>query len=114
MQASLRSLRKLGCALPVSKDGRPRSGLMVRDASRSQACAGCVNRVATLLTTRGQPVRQELLRRKEAGRRTKQCARSLFQSRYGRLGSRRPVAAPYASKNRTERSGERQRCWLHS
>jgi hypothetical protein len=38
----------------VSKDGRPRSGLMVRDA--------------TLLTMRGQPVRPELLRRKEAGR----------------------------------------------
>ena len=40
MQASLRSLRKLGCALPVSKDGRPRSGLVVRDAA--------------LLTMRGQ------------------------------------------------------------
>ena len=31
-----------------------------------------------------------------------------------RLGSRRPVAAPFASKNRTGRPGERQRCWFHS
>ena len=43
MQASLRSLRKLGCALPVSKDGRPRSGLVVE-----------TRRCATLLTMRGQ------------------------------------------------------------
>ena len=55
MQASLRSLRKLGCALPVSKDGRPRSGLVVE-----------TRRCATLLTMRARtqvPTRISAFRR---------------------------------------------------
>jgi hypothetical protein len=61
----------------VSKDGRPRLGLLVRDEpQRGPACAGWVNCAATLLTMRGQPVRPGLLRPRRRGAANK-AARSV-------------------------------------